>query len=68
MFNIDKRVDEWNTTLWMNKFHTNFTSSYKSMCQMCYQCTILVSEIYKLRMNKFSMISITTSLDTKFVT
>jgi hypothetical protein len=24
--------------LWMNECHMNFASSYKFMCQMCFQC------------------------------
>ncbi len=46
----------------MNKSHTNFASSYKSMCQMCFQCTMLVHETYEL-----CTISIIKSWDVKFV-
>jgi hypothetical protein len=46
----------------MNKCHTNFASSYKSMCQMCFQCTILMHETYEL-----CTISIIKSRDAKFV-
>jgi hypothetical protein len=34
--------------LCMNECHTNFTSSNKSMCQMCFQCTISMCEMYEL--------------------
>jgi hypothetical protein len=57
-------VDEWNTNLWMNECHTNFASSYKFICQMCFQCMILVCEMYELCMNKFHTISIIQSWDT----
>jgi hypothetical protein len=30
--------------IWMNGCHMNFTSSYKFVCQMCFQCIILVCE------------------------
>ncbi len=60
-------VDDWNINLWMNECHTNFASSYKSMCQMCFQCMILVCETYKLWMKFFCTISITKSWDVKFV-
>jgi hypothetical protein len=53
--------------LWMNKCHKNFAFPYKSMCQKCFQCTILVREMYKLRMNEFYIISITKSWDAKFM-
>jgi hypothetical protein len=67
MFDIDKCVDEWSTNLWMNEYHTNFASSYKFVCQMCFQCTISVHEMYKLWMNKCCTIFITKSWDAKFV-
>jgi hypothetical protein len=47
----DKCVDEWTTNLWMNKCHTNFASSSKFMCQMCFQCMISMRDVYKLQMN-----------------
>jgi hypothetical protein len=40
------------TYYWISH-HINFTSSYKYMCQMCFQCTISRHEMYKLWMNKF---------------
>jgi hypothetical protein len=64
---MDKSVDGWNTNLWMKKCHMNFTPCYKSMCQICFQCMILVCEIYELWMNEFCMISITKSWNAKFV-
>ncbi len=64
---MDKRVDGWSTNLWMNECHTNFTSSYKSMCEMCFQCMILMCETYKSWMNKFCMISIIKLWDVKVV-
>jgi hypothetical protein len=62
-----KCVDGWNTNLWGNEFHMDFTSSYKFVCQMCFQCTILMREMYKLQMNKIYMISINKLWDLKFV-
>ncbi len=50
---------------WMSCTH--FSSSYKSMCQMCFQCMIVVCESYELQMNKVSMISIVKLWDVKFV-
>jgi hypothetical protein len=50
---------------WMNV--TNFTSSYEFVCQMCFQCMILVRETYELWMNKFCMIFIIKSWVVKFV-
>jgi hypothetical protein len=43
----------------------NFASSYKYVCQMCFQCT-LVCETYELWMNGFCMISIIKSQNAKF--
>jgi hypothetical protein len=37
------------------------------MCQMCFQCTISVYEMYKLRMNEFCTIFITRSWNVKFM-
>ncbi len=51
----------------VNKCHTNFASSYKYVCQMCFQCTTSVHETYESWMNKFCTISITRSWDVKFV-
>jgi hypothetical protein len=62
-----KCVDGWGTNLWMNECHTDFTSSYKFVCQMCFQCTIFMHEMYKLRMKFFCTISINKSWDPKFV-
>ncbi len=62
VWHIDKCVDEW----WMNECHMNFTSSNKFMSQMCFQCTILVCEMYELWFNEFCTISITKSWDVKF--
>ncbi len=39
-----KCVDKWNANVWMDKSHTNFTYSYKSMYQMCFQCMILMCQ------------------------
>jgi len=58
---MNQCVDEWNINLWMDECHINFTSLYKYICQMCFQCMILVCETYKLWMNKFCTISITKS-------
>jgi hypothetical protein len=46
----------------MNECHMNFTS-YKFMCQMCFQCMILMCETYKLWMIFFCTIFITKSWD-----
>jgi hypothetical protein len=67
IWHTNKCVDGWNTNLWINKCDIKFSSSYKSMCQMCFQSTILVCEMYKLRMNKFCTISIIKLWDVKFV-
>ncbi len=51
IWHMDKCVDKWSTNLWMNECHTNFTSSNKFVCQVCFQCTILICEMYELWMN-----------------
>jgi hypothetical protein len=61
------RFDEWNMNLWMNECHTNFASSNKSVFQMCFQCMILMCEMYELWMNKFCTISIIKLWNVKFV-
>jgi hypothetical protein len=33
---------------------TNFSSSCKYVCQMCFQCMIVVHEMYESQMNKFA--------------
>jgi len=53
--------------LWMNKCYTNFASSYKYVCQMCFQCMISMYEMYKLQMNKFCMIFIANAWNVKFM-
>jgi hypothetical protein len=45
----------------------NFASSYKYVCQMCFQCMILVCETYDLWMNKICTITINKLWDVKFV-
>jgi hypothetical protein len=65
---VDKCADGWSMNLWMNKCYTYFASSNKFMSQTCFQCTILMCDMYKLWMNKFCMNSITKSWDVKFVT
>jgi hypothetical protein len=35
----------------MNECHMNFISSNKYVCQLCFQCKILVCEMYELGMN-----------------
>ncbi len=37
------------------------------MCLKCFQCMILMCEMYKLWMNEFYIISITKSWDVKFM-
>jgi hypothetical protein len=66
-WHMDKCVNRWSTNLWMNECHVNFTSFYKSICQMCFQSTISMCETYKLWMNKFCTISIIKTWDAKFV-
>jgi hypothetical protein len=51
----------------MNECHTNFTSFYKYVCQICFQCMILVCETCKLWMNEFCMIFIIKLWNVKFV-
>ncbi len=58
IWHTDKCVDEWSTTLWMNKCHMNFACSYKSMFQTCFQYTISMCKTHELWMNKFCTISI----------
>jgi hypothetical protein len=64
---MDKCVDEWSMNLWINECHINFASSYKYVCQMCFQCTILMCEKYELWINEFCMIFIIKSWNVKFV-
>ncbi len=66
-WHMDKCVNRWSTNLWMNECHTNFTFFDKSICQMCFQCTISMCETYELWMNKFCTISIIKTWDTKFI-
>jgi len=54
-----KPIDEWILHILIN--------SYKFVCQMCFQCTIIVHEMYELQMNKICMISIIKIWDVKFV-
>jgi hypothetical protein len=58
VWHTNKCVDKWNMNLWMNECHINFASCNKFVFQMCFQCTILVCETYKLWLNKICMISI----------
>jgi len=58
-------MDEIQTYEWTNV--TKFTSSNKSVFQICFQCTIFVCEMYELLMDKFCMISIIKLWDVKFV-
>jgi hypothetical protein len=44
-----------------------FASSYKFVCQMCFQCMILIHETYELWMNKFCTIFIFQSWNAKFM-
>jgi hypothetical protein len=67
VWHTNKCVDKWSTNLWRNKFHTNFTSSNKFMCQMCFQCTISMRDTYKLWMSKCYMVSICKLWNVKFV-
>jgi hypothetical protein len=67
IWHINKCVHVWSMNLWMNKCHVNFASSYKYVCQMCFQCMISMCETYKLWMEFFSMTSITKLWDVKFV-
>jgi hypothetical protein len=67
VWHLDKCVDGWNTNIWMNECHTSFASCYKFVCQMCFQCTILIRETYDLWMNEFFMIFIIKSWVVKFV-
>jgi hypothetical protein len=66
-WHMDECVDRWSRNLWMNDCHMNFAFSYKSMCQMCFQCMMLMLETYKLWMNEFCTISIIKSWNVKFV-
>jgi hypothetical protein len=48
VWHIDKYVNRWNMNLWINKCHINFAFLNKYVCQMCFQCVILVHEMYKI--------------------
>jgi hypothetical protein len=63
---MNKCVNRWNMNLWMNEYHMSFTFSFKFVCQIYFQCMILICEMYELWMNKFCMISISKSWDVKF--
>ncbi len=52
VWHMDKCVGKWSMNLWMNKYHTNFASFYKSMYKTCFQCMISMCETYELWMNK----------------
>jgi hypothetical protein len=67
IWHIDKCGNGSSMNLWMNKCHTDFTSSNKFVCQMCFQCTISMIKMYKLWMNEFYIISITKPWDVKFM-
>jgi hypothetical protein len=67
IWHMNKCVDKWSMNLWMNECHTNFASSFKFVCQMCFQSMILMRERYELWMNEFCMIFVTKSWDVKFV-
>jgi hypothetical protein len=64
---IHKCINKWSTNLWMNECHTNFASSYKSTCQMCFQYMISMRETYNLWMKSFCTISIIKLWNVKFV-
>jgi hypothetical protein len=58
---INVLTNEIRTNKWMNVTWI-FAFSYKFVCQMCSQCTILVHETYELWMNGFCTIFITRPL------
>ncbi len=62
---INVLIDEIWTYEWMNAM--SFTSSFNFVCQIYFQCTILMCEMYELWTNKFCMISISKSWNVKFV-
>jgi len=51
----------------MNECHIDFTSSNKYVFKICFQCTILMREMYKLWLKKVYTISITKSWDDEFM-
>jgi hypothetical protein len=59
---INVSMDEIQTYEWTNV--TNFTSSYKCVCQMCFQCMTSMCETYEW---EFCIISITKLWDAKFM-
>ncbi len=67
IWHTNKCVDGWNTNLWMNEYHMNFASSYKYVCQICFQCMISMWETYKLWINFFCTILIVKLWNVKFV-
>jgi hypothetical protein len=64
---MDKCVNGWSMNLWMNECHINFTSFNKYVFKICFQCTILVCEMYKLWLKFFYTISIIKSRDAEFM-
>jgi hypothetical protein len=62
IWHMDKCVDKWSINIWTNECHMNFASFNKFVCQMCFQCTISMCEMYE-----FCMISITKSWDVKLL-
>ncbi len=63
---MDKCVDGWNSNLWMNECHMDFTSSNKSISQMCFQYMLLMCEMCKLWLNEICTIFIIESCYAKF--
>jgi hypothetical protein len=52
ILHMDKCVGKWSMNLWMNKYHTNFASFYKSMYQIDIMHWKHMCETYELWMNK----------------
>jgi hypothetical protein len=44
---MDKCDDRWNTNISMNECHKKISSFYKFVCQICFQCTILMCETHE---------------------
>ncbi len=65
MFNT--RINVLTNEVQIYECHLDFASSNKYVFQMCFQCTILMCEMYKLWMDKFCTVCIIKSWDAKFV-
>jgi hypothetical protein len=59
-------LDEVWTYEWINECHMSFASSYKFVCQICFQCKILMCEMCESWLKVFCIISVIKLWDVKF--